>query len=327
MNKFLLSILYMSLIIITHSDAQSLKTFSGIYEDGEVQSGKATYTYYEDSKTREYVKQGPFRYHLILKSDAGNYVEIISGNYLHNKKNGIWTYAINELDYHTTDGYFSGSMTLTATYVNGLPNGLWSYSRTYKGRDRLYSLLGWVWTAYKIFPSEHVTATFKNGDIIGTVAFHNSPEYAEYNNSSGQVNARGLMTGQWIFTSDDNIKTIVLKGGIVTEFIVRSKSSGAIVSKDIDDNKMIQLKTDFLAGKISVEQLKQLNIKIDTLSAIQSGQYDFTMSFNRDEFKYKYIGGDDSYYYPKDDNREPVDKDGWVDKRYYGWLMVFTKIH
>ena len=73
MNKFLLSILYMSLIIITHSDAQSLKTFSGIYEDGEVQSGKATYTYYEDSKTREYVKQGPFRYHLILKSDAGNY--------------------------------------------------------------------------------------------------------------------------------------------------------------------------------------------------------------------------------------------------------------
>jgi len=325
MSKLLLSIIYISLLLIPRSYAQNLKTFSGVYEDGEAEPGKATFTYYEDPKTREHVKHGLFKYHLILKSDAGNCIETITGNYKQNKKDGVWTYIINELDYHRTNGYFTGSITLTSNYLNGLPNGLWSYSRTYKGRDRLRTLSGFVWSAYKIFPSESVTATFKNGTIIGHATFHNSPPYSEYNNISGQFDSKGFMNNQWTFTSPDKIKTVLLKDGIVTQFIVRSKSSGAILSKDIDDNDMLKLKTDFLAGKISNEQLKDLKIKIDTLVAVQSEQYDFTMSFNRDEFKYRYIEGDHSYYYPKDDNGEPVNKDGWVDKRHSGAYILFTK--
>src|ERR1035437_8942131 len=122
-----------TIMIITsaliNSFGQNLKTFSGEFDNGEVIKGKAVYTYYEDPKTLEYVKQGDFKYYRTLKGDYGTHSESITGNYKNGKKDGLWSYVISKLDYPSRDGsFYTGSIKLTANYLNGKPNGSWIYS-------------------------------------------------------------------------------------------------------------------------------------------------------------------------------------------------------
>jgi len=83
---------------------------------------------------------------------------------------------------------------------------------------------------------------------------------------------------------------------------------------------MTKIKDDFSQGKLKVEDLKALSIKIDTINAStnsdQNGYYDFLTSFNLGIFYPRYITGDETYYYESD----------WVDLRNYGKYLKFTKV-
>ncbi|MDC1395802.1 hypothetical protein N8368_04785, partial [Bacteroidia bacterium] len=89
----------MFLIISGGCYGQSLKSYNGSFANGSNQTGQATYNYYEDSKTKEYIKQGAFRYSLVGKDDNKGLKHTISGNYEKGLKQGIWTYTVVMNDY------------------------------------------------------------------------------------------------------------------------------------------------------------------------------------------------------------------------------------
>ncbi len=323
MKQFKITVIIF-IISITNLFGQNLKTFSGDYDNGQVVKGKAIFTYYEDTKTLEYVKQGLFKYTLDLKGDYGSYSENISGNYKNGKKDGQWNYILSKIDYPSTNGsFYTGTVKLIANYSNGKPNGTWIYSSQLKHRDKTYS----GWTAYENNKSENVTATFNNGKLSGQITFVNNPVFSEYNNITGQFDQKGFLTGKWIFKSPEKEKVLEIKDGILRNFIIREITTGQIVNKEIDDPEMTQIKDDFASGKLSIIDLQNKKIKVDTLIAVKSDLYDFETSINFSQFLHRYIGGDDTYYYKEFDqsSNNYNQKTGWFDTRNYGLVITLTK--
>lgn len=310
------------------SFGQNVKTYSGEYENGQVIKGRAKFSYYEDSKTMEYVKHGSFLYTRILKGDYGNYVENFSGNYKNGKKDGLWTYIITEKDYPTQTGYYTGTIKLTSNFSKGIPNGLWVYSCQLSYRNKTYG----GWTVAKNEKPENVTATFKNGVLVGKISFLNNPSYQEYNSITGQLTDNGFLTGKLFLRSSTGYEeTMELKNGIMGNWVVREIKTGKISDKSIDDPEMVKIKEDFALGKLKNVDLEALNITIDTINAGKIGDqlfyYDFSESFNLSLFYPRYITGDDSYFCKEFDDslNDYYQVTGWQDKRNYGKIIRLKK--
>ena len=118
MKQAIISTVLMTLAVQA-SVGQTLKTYSGLYEDG-----KATYTYYED-ENGERVKHGTFSYNKGNKGIgvgggmAVSYATTISasGNYKNGIKDGKWTYknktaggSITFADFSAVVNYVDGRM-------------------------------------------------------------------------------------------------------------------------------------------------------------------------------------------------------------------------
>lgn len=321
----------LSIGLYSITSAQTLKTFNGEYDDGTVNKGHATYTYYEDKTTLEYIKQGAFKFTYSDKDATSSQQVVIAGNYNHNKKNGAWSYTIIYNDWPTNGNtYNTGTKTLTANYENGLPNGAWLYKYDGKEREKRFTLNGYTWTPYKPLSPEMVSANFKDGIITGSVKFINNPPYSEYTSIIGQFDNNGFMSGTWVYKSPDNEKIVEFKNGILTKFIVRENASGKILSKEIDDAEMSQIKDKYITGAILLEGLKKMKIKVDTIFAVQNNDYDFKMSFKSDDFRFKYVPGDETYYYQKSiyDEKTYVytQQSGWIDIRNEGLFVLFTQV-
>ena len=329
-SKIILSALVL-LCCSTSVLCQTLKTFKGEYDDGTANKGYATYTYYEDKKTLEYIKQGAFKFTYSDKDEISSQKVSISGNYKNNQKDGIWSFIITYTNWpNNANAFITGAKTLTASYVNGKPKGSWIYRYDFRTREKRFSSAGFIWTPFVTGPSELVTATFRDGIITGPVTFVNNPPYGQYNNITGQYDNLGRMVGKWIYKSPDKEKVCEFKNGIVVSFIVRQTSSGRITSKDIDDQEMTRIKNDFIIGKITTADLTKLNIKIDTVDAVKNDDYDFVLSFKSKDFRFEYIPGDDSYYYRpsiyNEVTHENIQDAGWVDTRNEGKFYIFTQL-
>lgn len=329
-SKMILSIV-LSICLSAAASAQTLKTFNGEYDDGTVNKGRAIYTYYEDKTTLEYIKHGGFKFIYSDRDATSSQQVVIAGNYNHNKKKGLWSCTITYADWPTNGNtYNTGTKTLTANYENGLPNGAWLYKYNGKEREKRFALNGYTWTPFKPLTSEMVSANFNEGIITGPVKFINNPPYSEYTSIVGQFENNGFMSGTWVYKSPDNEKTVEFKNGILTKFIVRENASGKILSKEIDDAEMSQIKDKYATGAISLDILKKMKIRVDTILAVQNSDYDFKMSFKCDDFRFKYIPGDETYYYQKSiyDEKTYVytQHSGWVDIRNEGMFILFTQV-
>ncbi|MFI3268721.1 MAG: hypothetical protein R3Y51_08410, partial [Rikenellaceae bacterium] len=166
-RKFLLMLLLLS-ISIGNSFAQQLKTHKG-----EIYGGEETYTYYTDTETTDEVRQGSYNF---IKSDKNSEgatsVQTIKGQYVKGYKNGVWLYSFKNVDVENgSNNYVTGTITMTMTYKDGMPNGAWKYSSTGKRRSRRYSFGGWSWGAYVTTDPTHISATFKDGIMIGDVSY------------------------------------------------------------------------------------------------------------------------------------------------------------
>jgi hypothetical protein len=307
--------------------AQNLKTFNGEFENGEITKAKATYSYYEDSKTLEYLKQGAFKYVNSFTSDKGTFNATFNGNFKANKRDGIWTFVINEVDCpHTDNLYYTGSSKLTANYINGVPNGAWTYVSQYKRREKKWD---GTWGSFEIQPNENVSATFKNGHFSGLLSISNNPSFAEFPVITGQYDDNGNPIGKWVLRNSETEKTIQFQDGVVTQVVVREITSGKVVDKIIDDAEMTKIKTDFIQKKLTKSDLVSMKIKVDTIPFVKEaqGMLWFGQSFNDERFKDRYIGGDITHYYVEFDNskNDYNQKTGWFDTRNYGSYILFER--
>jgi len=263
-NKLILSILI--LMFVGTAKSQNLKTFSGEFENGEPFKAKATYTYYEDSKTQAYIKHGSFKYSNIVNRDGAAFNATFFGNFKDNNKDGTWNFSVIETDVPHSDGlYYSGSIKLIANYSNGYPNGTWSYSKQMKRREKKYN---GTWSTFENLPNETVNGTFKNGTLTGSLTTINNPIYEEYNNVTGQYDLNGNPIGKWIFKSPAKEKVIEYERGVVKNFVIRDITNGQVVSTDEVDEEMQKIKTDFVKGSLSISDLAKNRIQVDTINMV-----------------------------------------------------------
>lgn len=296
---------------------QNLKTYNGEYENGFYPSATAVYTYYEDPETHEYIKHGTFTYNHSFTNEGGQFNAKFQGNYKNNKKDGVWTYIIIETDCpHDNGSFYTGTTKLTASYLNGIPHGNWSYSYQYKIREKHWDN---TWEPFTNLPEEKTNATFKNGHLIGNITAKMSQNYAAYPNAIGQFDDNGVPIGKWIFKDSKTEEVFELQNGIIVQEIVRELPSGVLVSQNTDDEELKKVKQDLIENKIKITDLPPSKFVIDTVFLVgkKTGSLLwFGDSFNNKEFKFQYIGGDDTYYF---------ENYGCKDVRNYGYFLRITK--
>lgn len=312
-------ITFVLVLITINLFSQNLKTFNGKFEDGTIDKGTATYTYYENPETNEYVKHGNFKYTYTEKKDISTYNLVITGNFKHNKRDGLWSYTLSVVDWPTNgDSYITGTKTLLANYVNGLPDGTWNFNYNAKTRDKLFNSYGFSWTNYQTIPTQSVSTSFIDGTISGAFQLSNTLFYSDFHSIIGQFNENGFMNGKWTFNGTKEEKTMEFKDGVLVKYVLRDLSTGKVIAQEIDDENMTRIKNEFLAGKDIQEDIKKYKIKIDTIDAVEELYYNFDYSFKLDEFKFKYISGDETYNYISD-------KYTFIDNRNEGKFIYFTQ--
>ena len=294
-NKINLSVYISSLFLIISGGCygQSLKSYNGLFANGGNQKGQATYNYYEDSKTKEYIKQGAFRYSLVGKDDNKGLKHTISGNYEKGLKHGIWTYKVVMNDYFLGYYHGTGSITLTANYKNGLADGSWKYSS--KTKTRLYSRYT-GWGPYKPENIVNTSMNFRKGRIVGNVTI-NEVGVLKVN---GNYDQNSFSTGTWKMDFLDKNQTfeITFKDKFMTDFIGRN-GSGQILDGSTSLNPELNAERNqrYLDLKgASLEELDNAGYDLNTVchNSVPTKyiQDYFKYMMNKDWFLYKYITGD-----------------------------------
>lgn len=225
MKQIFISTLLMTLAAQA-SVGQTLKTYSGLYEDG-----KATYTYYED-ENGERVKHGKFTYN---KTDKGigvgggmavSYATTISasGSYKNGMKDGKWTYKNKTAGGSITFANFSA----VVNYVDGRMEG----------------------------PLNNSGAIFqmKNNRITGQVKKVKQNQNENWS-LSGQFDEEGFPDGTWVknYKSYGNLYVDTEKyvHGLLVAKQTKNESTGKITRYEFNDVNPQEYLTAYQPGKDS----------------------------------------------------------------------------
>lgn len=130
-------LVFLSVLIFSSiSFAQKSLRYSGDFYNGMRIKGEANYSYYLDENNNK-IKNGSFRYSAREKTDTWRYSSSITGNFSKNLRHGKWVYVIESKDFEKSkEGYYYNiSISLTANYNNGKPNGNWHF-RTIKSQHK-----------------------------------------------------------------------------------------------------------------------------------------------------------------------------------------------
>ncbi len=289
--------LFLILLPLTITAQTTLKTFNGVYDDGTNGNGRATYTYYEDKKTSEYIKQGVFRYTYRERDNTSSTFRTVTGSYNKGKMNGLWTFTNLYTDWPLTTGeYMTGTETLLANYLNGKPNGAWTYKYIRKTRDKRYSLYGYSWGLYTQLPTQTITANYKNGVISGLFNMKRNG-FGCYDHISGQFDSQGNLIGKWIFRGSDEEKVMEFLNGVQINRIVRNLNSGKIAESDIDDKELTQARIDFANKTLNATDLESKSCYLEEIDPTDKSCefYNFDDFFYTDRFIVRNLSGDDTY--------------------------------
>lgn len=208
------------------SMGQTLKTYNGLYEDGQ-----ATYTYYED-ENGERIKHGKFTYN---KADKGigvgggmsvSYATTISasGNYKNGMKDGEWTY-INKT---TGGGITFSDFSAVVNYVDGRMEGALNNAET--------------------------TFQMKNNRITGQVKKAKKTQNEDWT-MSGQFDEEGFPDGTWSksYKSYGNLYVDTEKyvHGLLIAKQTKNESTGKITRYEFDDVNPQEFLDAYKPGKDS----------------------------------------------------------------------------
>ena len=293
--------IYMSLLFIMMSAGsygQTLKTFNGSFPNGKSQPGTASYKYYEDPQTREYIKQGAFKYSIIGKDDLKGLKQTISGNYEKGLKQGTWTYKLIMNDYFLGYYHATGTITLISNYKNGLADGNWTYYT--KNKTRKYSNYT-GWGEYR--PEEVVNASmnFVEGKVVGNVDINAVGVFT----AKGSYDEDSYSVGKWKLNLLDKNQTyeIIYKNKFMTDFIGRN-GSGQILDGSTSLNPELNAERNQKYLDLREKSTEELEMDGYELDTVCSGniptkyiQPYFKMMMSSDWFLYKFIKGDLTYDY------------------------------
>lgn len=279
--------------------AQDLKTYSGNMQDAILDQGKATYTYYE--KDGQIIRQGKFSYtwnDKDSKSPRGkaysySLTKTINGEFKDGLKHGKWTYVINFTDYplgHSMLGvngdiFSTGSINMTANYVNGEANGTWTYQENYKDRYMAPSYNTWNWSAYGSPESHSITVNFKNGDVVGKMSRKDS-----FTKITIDLNfdENGYIDGVGTIDEKGNKMTYTTKNGLLIKEVHSNMSTAS--SKVVEDNTNLisDQNAEYSKTKFSLLENKYGKIA-QTLSYFKQNKY---FNYNKPFGNEPLIGGD-----------------------------------
>lgn len=280
--------------------AQTQKTFNGIFPDSRVQNGKATYTYYENTETKENIKDGKFTYTFIGTEDFKGFNETINGTFKNGKKEGAWSYSITLVDFDIEDGiksssgknkFSTGSITLSANYKDGLPTGSWNYKYSLKKRSK-YIVQGQMkWDVYSPIKTRLLSYNFKNGMLTGNISI--TDEFYKFS-LKGSFDNNGLMSGAWKRLDEGNSMDMTYKKGCLITYIGRYINTGEVNSQGGNPTDTIKLLT---WSSTPIENRDNLDFRMDTVSLLNNNnepvyRYLFYHLYNDDLFLYSQMGGD-----------------------------------
>ena len=216
MKKTIFLLFTLSMAAVS-SMGQTIKTYSGLYEDG-----KATYTYYED-ENGERVKHGKFTYNKTQKgvgvgvgaiggaSISYTGTDFASGNYKDGIKDGTWTYKSKV----TAGKIVFGNFSAVINYVNGHMEGTLNYD------GKVYQM-----------KNNRITGQVKKSDKDWTI--------------SGQFDEGGFPDGTWTknYKSYGNIYVDTEKyvHGLLIDKQTKNESTGEITRykfKDVDPQEYL----------------------------------------------------------------------------------------
>jgi hypothetical protein len=291
--------IYMSLLFLMISAGtygQTLNTFNGSFPNGKSQQGKATYKYYEDPQTREYINQGAFNYSIIGKDELKGLSQTISGNYEKGLKHGTWTYKLIMEDYFLGYYHATGTITLISNYKNGLADGNWTYNSKTKAR-KYNNFTGWE--EYRPEGVTAVSMNFSNGKIVGDVNIDDLDIFK----AKGSYDQNSYSIGTWKLNLLDKNQTyeIIYKNKFMTDFIGRN-GSGQILDGSTSLNPELNAERNQryldLRG-MSMEELENAGYDVDTVCQnslpTKYIQPYFKYMMVSEWFLYDYIKGDLTY--------------------------------
>ncbi len=297
---YLLPVLFFCLTI----KAQKLVTYNGAFDDGRLQNGNATYTYYEDPDSREYIKQGSFKY--VFKGVEGytGFDQIISGNFKSGLKNGLWSYTINMKDFGANNSYSTGSVTLQANYKDGYAHGKWVEVISYKKRSKVLTRTGYAWGTWSQLQTSTIEMNFDEGYFSGIVTINDGFKNIKVN---GKYDNESYADGTWMITSPSGSKEYVYKDKCYYQFLERD-NKGQIVPQYMGYENgasqyqgIIKFEKEYELVKKALSYSEAERIDngysfIDNTSWATTNIKDYTNSLLENQyFLYKYIGGDLSY--------------------------------
>lgn len=237
-------------------NAQTIKTFTR--NDAEITTelfniynGKETYSYYEDDNGN-YVKNGAY-------SLTGSVSKTISGSkatenykatatFKNDLMNG--TLSILYTGVGTVNGKsFNVSKSFSAGYLNGIPNGKWTWKDNTDGYANSSEM------------------TFTKGVLTGVYRY----DYTNMNKESltkkitkisGQLNAKGEFNGTWTetesvespFSTEKEVSEMIFSNGVLLSCIKRD-ATGKLLNPDQDRASKKSLATKFVNGEITKEAL------------------------------------------------------------------------
>lgn len=276
------------------SFGQKLKTFKGSFDVGLAQSGSATYTYFEDSLTRDFIKQGSFKFIFKGKGDYSGYNQTITGNYVKGLKSGIWTCVITMLDFGTGNPYETGTLTIIANYKKGYADGNWKEVYSSKNRERNFVHGQLQWQPYKAIKIKAINMNFKNGVLVGVVDINDG--FTKYKVKGGFDN-NSFCIGTWIINDGFSVRSRIYKDNFLYESLDRSNNG-----KVLEDRKYQTEYNNYIKAKsMSINERYEAGLIIDTIcgnEVKESTSYIIeylTELLKKQYFFYEYIDGDLSY--------------------------------
>ncbi len=294
--KQILTILAFSLTI-NFTFGQSLKTFNGQFDDGRLQSGNATYTYYEDPNTHKYVKQGAFSYTFIGQGDYAGFNQKITGSFDKGLKTGTWNYSIIMTDFGNGNPYATGTITLTSNYKNGYADGNWKEVRAYKNRKRYLVYGQYKWEPFEALKTMIISMNFKNGYLAGAVSINDEIDKFK---ATGSYDQNSLCIGTWVINNMAWGKNseLIYKDNTLYEFIARGNNGEVLngtTKYQYDYDNLAKVKA------MSPKEREEAGMALDTVcgnnlcAATNNIKEYFPRLFSIEYFLYKFIGGDLSF--------------------------------
>lgn len=280
-----------------NSFGQTLKTFSGPFNDGRLQNGNATYTYYEDPNSHEYLKQGAFKYTFKGQGEYLGFDQTITGSFDKGLKNGTWTYVITMTDFGKGNPYATGTVTLTSNYKNGYADGNWKEVRSYKNRKKYLVYGQYKWEPFEAPKTMTINMNFNDGYLVGAVSIND--EFAKFK-ATGSYDNNSLCIGTWIINDMGwgKNRELIYKDNTLYEFIARGNNGEVLEGTTKYQNDYDNL---VKAKAMTLKEREEAGFSLDTIcggencAATNNIKEYFPKLFSVDYFLYEFIGGDLSF--------------------------------